>query len=186
MLPALRTFAGIWNFHILSKDDNARPIVMAADLVGLHTDQRILPHPFNLPPQRGKAVQAVGVVGEIDGNDVRPIVAGTSKSARSPAASASRDAFLVRILVTSIGYWTALMDFTESTHCPSLPPPAAYSRAHAPEEERICCNRLTVNSADELNFHCNYCARRAGRLGTEGAAELPSSSHPQVGALYVW
>ena len=73
MLPALCIFSRIRNFHVLPKDNDARPIVAAVNFVGLHADQRILPHPFNLPPQRGKAVQAVGVVDEIDGNDVRPV-----------------------------------------------------------------------------------------------------------------
>ena len=73
MLPALRIFACIWDFHILSKDNDARPVVVASNFVGLHTDQRIPPHPFNLPPQGGKAVQTVGVICEIDGNDVGPI-----------------------------------------------------------------------------------------------------------------
>jgi len=83
MLTALCIFSRIRNFYVLSKDNDARPIVVAVNFVGLHADQRILPHPFNLPPQRGKAVQAVGVVGEIeiDGNDVGPVVTGARESA---------------------------------------------------------------------------------------------------------
>ena len=50
------------------------------------------------------------------------------------------------------------MEFTESTHC-GLPPPAAYSRAGTPKEERIYWNRLTVNSAKraEFFFATSYC-----------------------------
>ncbi len=81
MLPALCIFSRIRNFYVLSKDNDARPIVVTVNFVGLHADQRILPHPSNLPPQRGKAVQPVGVVGEIDGNDVGPVVTGASESA---------------------------------------------------------------------------------------------------------
>jgi len=81
MPPDLRIFAGIRNFQVLSKDDKARPIVVTSNFVGLYTDQRILPHPFNLSPQRGKAVQVVGIIRKIDGNDIGPIVAGASKSA---------------------------------------------------------------------------------------------------------
>lgn len=81
MLPALRIFASIRNFHVLSQDNDARPIVVTSNFVGLYADQRILPHPFNLPPQRGKAVQAVGVIGKIEDNDLGPIVAGATKSA---------------------------------------------------------------------------------------------------------
>jgi len=81
MLPAVRIFASIRDFHVLSKDNDARPIVVASNFVGLYTDQRILPHPFDLLPQRGKAVQAVGLIGKINGNDIGPIVAGASKSA---------------------------------------------------------------------------------------------------------
>ena len=81
MLSTLRIFSRIRNFHVMSKDNDAHPIVVASNFVGLYADQRILPHPFNLSPQRGKAVQAVGVIREIDGNDVRPVVAGASESA---------------------------------------------------------------------------------------------------------
>lgn len=81
MLPALRVFAGIRDFHILSEDNNARPIVVTSNFVGLYTDQRILPNPFNLSPQRGKAVQAIAIVGKINGYDIWPIVAGATKSA---------------------------------------------------------------------------------------------------------
>ena len=81
MLPALRIFARIRNFHVLSKDNDARPIVVASNFVDLYADQRILPHPFNFPPQRRKAIQAVGVIGEVNGNNIRPIVTGASKSA---------------------------------------------------------------------------------------------------------
>jgi len=81
MLPALRIFGRIRNLHVLSKDNHADPIVMASNFVRFHADQRILSHPFNLPPQCGKAVQTVGIVGEIDGNDIRPVVTGASESA---------------------------------------------------------------------------------------------------------
>ncbi len=81
MLPALRIFACFRDFCILSKDNDARPIVVTSNFVGLYANQRILPHPFNLSPQRGKAVQTVGIIGKVDGNDIRPIVAGASKSA---------------------------------------------------------------------------------------------------------
>ena len=57
MLPALRIFQRIRNFHVLSEDNDARLIVVTSNFVGLHADQRILPHPFNLPPQHRKAVQ---------------------------------------------------------------------------------------------------------------------------------
>lgn len=81
MLPALRIFARIRNFHVLSMDNDARPIVVTSNFVGLYADERILPHPFNLSPQRRKAVQAVGVIREINGNDIGPVVTGASKSA---------------------------------------------------------------------------------------------------------
>ena len=58
---------------------------------------------------------------------------------------------LVRILVTNIGYWTAVMDLTESTHS-GLPPPAGYFLADTPKKEKICWNRLTVNSAKRAEF----------------------------------
>ncbi len=81
MLPALRMFARFRDFYILSKDNDARPIVVTSNFVGLYANQRILPHSSNLSAQRGKAVQMVGIISKIDGNDIRPIVAGTSKSA---------------------------------------------------------------------------------------------------------
>lgn len=81
MLPVLRIFARIRDFHVLSKDNDARPIVVASNFVGFYADQRILPHPFDLLPQRGKAVQAVDLIGKINGNDIGPIVASASKSA---------------------------------------------------------------------------------------------------------
>jgi hypothetical protein len=102
---------------------------LTSNFVGLYADKRILPHPFNLPPQRGKAVQAVGVIGKIEDNDLGPIVAGATKSAVAEPHQHLATS-LVRILVTSIGYWTAARSFTEPT--PSdLPPPAADSRSNA-------------------------------------------------------
>jgi hypothetical protein len=80
-LTVLRKFAGIRYFRVFSKDNDARPIVMSANFVCLYADQRILAHPFNLPSQRGKAAQSVGVKCEINGNDIRPVVTGASESA---------------------------------------------------------------------------------------------------------
>jgi len=81
MLPTLRILARIRNFHVFPKDNDARPIVVASNFVGLYADQRILPHPFDLLPQRGKAAQSLGLIGKINGNDIGPVVAGASKSA---------------------------------------------------------------------------------------------------------
>ena len=41
---------------------------MAAHFVCLYADQRIFPHPFNLPSQRGKTTQSVAVKCKIDGS----------------------------------------------------------------------------------------------------------------------
>jgi hypothetical protein len=38
MRPALRKFARIRNFEVLSMDNDARPIVVTSNFVGLHAD----------------------------------------------------------------------------------------------------------------------------------------------------
>jgi len=120
MLAALRIFARIRNFHISSKDNDARPIVVTSNVVSLYADQRILPHPFNLPPQRGKAVQAVGVIGEIDGNNIRPVVTAASKSAVAEPHQHLATSLLRIVMDNSFRF-----------------APAAKSCAHTPKDERI-------------------------------------------------
>jgi hypothetical protein len=80
-LSAFLIFACVRNFRILPEDNHARPIVVAANFVCLHADQRIFPHPFNLLPQRGKAAQVVYVEHKINRDDVRPIITGASEPA---------------------------------------------------------------------------------------------------------
>lgn len=77
MLPALREFLPIWNFDVLPEDNDARPVVVAPNLFDLHANQGIRTHPLDLPAHGGEATQTVGVVGEIKGHDVRPVVGGT-------------------------------------------------------------------------------------------------------------
>jgi hypothetical protein len=56
---------------------------MGNNFVNFHTDQGILPHPLDLPSQRGEAVQAFSFVGKINGNDVRSTVGDTSEAAKA-------------------------------------------------------------------------------------------------------
>jgi hypothetical protein len=48
MIPRLGTFGALGDFHILAKNHDAFPIIVGAYVIGFHTDERILPHPFNL------------------------------------------------------------------------------------------------------------------------------------------
>jgi hypothetical protein len=61
MVSGFSIFAAVRNFNVLTEDDNARPFFVAANFIDLHTNQRIQPHPFNLPSQRRETAQAVRV-----------------------------------------------------------------------------------------------------------------------------
>lgn len=65
MLPALREFPPVWNFDVLPEDYDARPVIVAPNLFDLHANQRIRPHPLDLPAHGGEAAQTVGVAGEV-------------------------------------------------------------------------------------------------------------------------
>jgi hypothetical protein len=47
----------------------------------LYTNQRTQPHPPNLRAGSGEAPQTVGIVAEVKGNDIRPVIEGTCESA---------------------------------------------------------------------------------------------------------
>jgi len=81
MLPALREFASVRDFDVLPHDNDARPLVVAPNVIDLHANQWIQSHPFNFPAHGGEAAQTVGVVCEIKWNDIGPIVGGTREPA---------------------------------------------------------------------------------------------------------
>jgi len=48
VISGLGTFGSIGNFHVLAENHNAFPIIVSANVVGFHADERILSHPLNL------------------------------------------------------------------------------------------------------------------------------------------
>ncbi len=81
MLPALREFASALDFDVLSHDNDARPLVVAPNLIDLHAHQWIQSHPFNFPAHGGETAQTVRIVCEIKWNDIGPVVGGTREPA---------------------------------------------------------------------------------------------------------
>src|SRR5271166_6644638 len=59
---------------------------MAEDFVNLHTNKGIRTHPLHLPSQGGEAVEVVGLIGEVDRDNVRLVLVRT----REPAETQSR------------------------------------------------------------------------------------------------
>jgi hypothetical protein len=54
-------------------------MIVSQDLIGFHTDKGVLAHPFDLSSERGKAVQTVGLIRKLEGEDVWLIIARASQ-----------------------------------------------------------------------------------------------------------
>ena len=88
-LSSLRILGRVGKFLVTPLDDNARPLDMAPDFIGLHTYQGIQAHRLDLLPHGGKPIEVAGVGCEIDRHDVWLIVAGASKPSQNLALPAN-------------------------------------------------------------------------------------------------
>jgi len=86
MRPAVRGFASVRNFDVLTHDNYAGPLVVPPNFIDLHANQWIQPHPLNFAADGGEATQTVGIVREIKGNDIGPVVGSTRESAIAQAS----------------------------------------------------------------------------------------------------
>src|SRR5690349_19789361 len=64
----------IWKLLILSKNNDALPLIVRSTLIDLEADLRIGAHPLDLLPKCGEGVDVISMKYEIDRNDIGLVV----------------------------------------------------------------------------------------------------------------
>jgi LmbE family N-acetylglucosaminyl deacetylase len=82
----------IGDFFVPAEDDHARPLLRAHHFVGLNADERVGPHPLDLPSKRRKAIEVFVVVGKIKWHNVWLAALRATQSAK-PRASEQLETF---------------------------------------------------------------------------------------------
>src|ERR1035437_2588930 len=97
-IPLELVFGSVRQLFVVAEDDDAQPLKGAGDFICLDTDARVRAHPLDLLAGRRESVKMPFVVSDIDGHNIRLVIAGTPEFGKCKSRQRIKTLLIVHLV----------------------------------------------------------------------------------------